>query len=101
MTDGLKKAGVYLMGLGGIIVLALVFAVPAQLNGLGGSIVVALAQIGAFGAKVGFFLFLYVWVRWTIPRFRYDQVMRLGWKVMMPLALINIFITGAVSLALS
>jgi NADH-quinone oxidoreductase subunit H len=74
---------------------------PAQLDGLIGSMVVALAQIGAFGAKVAFFLFLYVWVRWTIPRFRYDQVMRLGWKIMMPLALINIFITGAVSLALS
>jgi NADH-quinone oxidoreductase subunit H len=101
MTDGLKKLGVYAMGIGGIVALALVFALPAQLDGLIASIVVALAQMGAFGAKVAFFLFLYVWVRWTIPRFRYDQVMRLGWKMMMPLALINIFITGAVSLALS
>jgi len=101
MTDGLKKLGVYVMGIGGIVALALVFALPAQLDGLIGSMVVALAQIAAFGAKVAFFLFLYVWVRWTIPRFRYDQVMRLGWKMMMPLALINIFITGAVSLALS
>jgi NADH-quinone oxidoreductase subunit H len=101
MTDGLKKVGVYVMGVGGIVALALVFALPAQLDGLIGSIVVAMAQIGAFGAKVAFFLFLYVWVRWTLPRFRYDQVMRLGWKVMMPLALVNIFITGAVSLALA
>jgi NADH-quinone oxidoreductase subunit H len=101
LTDGLKKLGVYAMGLAGIVCLALVFAVPHRLDGLIGSIVVALAQIGAFTAKLGFFLFLYVWIRWTIPRFRYDQVMRLGWKMLMPLALFNIFITGVVSLALS
>jgi NADH-quinone oxidoreductase subunit H len=47
-------------------------------------------QVTAFAAKVGFFLFLYVWVRWTLPRFRYDQLMNLGWKVLFELALINI-----------
>ena len=47
-----------------------------------------------------FFAWLYVWVRWTIPRFRYDQVMRLGWKVMLPLALLNIFATGLIMLLL-
>jgi len=46
--------------------------------------VVLLLRIGAFVSKVVFFSWLYVWVRWTIPRFRYDQVMRLGWKVMLP-----------------
>jgi NADH-quinone oxidoreductase subunit H len=101
ITDGLKKLGVYAMGLAGVVCLVLAFAVPGQLDGLIGALVVVLAQIGAFVAKLGFFLFLYVWVRWTIPRFRYDQVMRLGWKMLMPLALFNIFITGAVSLALS
>jgi NADH-quinone oxidoreductase subunit H len=40
-----------------------------------------------FAAKTGFFLVLYIWVRWTLPRFRYDQVMALGWKVMLPTAL--------------
>ena len=46
-----------------------------------------LATLLAFLAKTGFFLFVYVWVRWTMPRFRYDQLMALGWKVMLPLAL--------------
>ena len=48
----------------------------------------------AFILKMGFFLFLFIWARWTFPRFRYDQLMRLGWKVMLPLALFNIFLTG-------
>lgn len=47
-----------------------------------------------FAAKVSFFLFLFIWVRWTLPRFRYDQLMNLGWKVFFPLSLINILITG-------
>jgi len=50
----------------------------------------------SFIIKTAFFLFLYIWVRWTFPRFRYDQLMTLGWKILLPLALINIFITGGV-----
>lgn len=53
-------------------------------------------SVAAFLFKMGFFLFLYIWVRWTFPRFRYDQLMRLGWKVLLPLALLNVFITGFV-----
>ena len=49
-----------------------------------------------FVSKVTAMLFFFIWVRWTLPRFRYDQVMGLGWKVLFPLALINLIITSAV-----
>src|ERR1700739_1096295 len=45
-------------------------------------------------AKIFFFIFFFMWVRWTIPRFRYDQLMNLGWKVLIPLSIFNIVITG-------
>ena len=52
--------------------------------------------LGAFIVKAAFFMFLFIWVRWSLPRFRYDQLMALGWKVFLPLALVNVFVTGLV-----
>ncbi len=57
--------------------------------GLSSGLVIAL-QVLAFMIKVGILLFFFIWVRWTVPRFRYDQLMSLGWKVMFPLSLLNI-----------
>lgn len=47
-----------------------------------------------FLGKVLFMLFVFIWVRWTLPRFRYDQVMKLGWKVLFPLAILNLIVTS-------
>lgn len=60
------------------------------------SFAVSLLPLTVFMAKTTFFLVLFVWVRWTLPRFRYDQLMTLGWKVMLPLSLINIVITAVI-----
>lgn len=51
-------------------------------------------QTGVFLAKLFAFLFFFIWVRWTVPRFRYDQLMDLGWKVFLPVALANVLLTG-------
>ncbi|MBN2384794.1 NADH-quinone oxidoreductase subunit NuoH [bacterium] len=65
------------------------------------SLLISLIQIAAFSLKVMFFCWCFIWTRWTLPRFRYDQLMKLGWKVMLPLALINILITGIALMFLS
>ena len=58
----------------------------------------ALFGVIALMAKVSCFIFLFMWVRWTIPRFRYDQLMNLGWRILIPLALANMLVTGALIL---
>ena len=63
-----------------------------------GQNLLALLQGLSLFIKVVIFIFFFIWVRWTIPRFRYDQLMRLGWKILIPLALINMIITGFVVL---
>ncbi|MBK8149812.1 MAG: NADH-quinone oxidoreductase subunit NuoH [Acidobacteria bacterium] len=58
-----------------------------------GSIPYALISVGAFVAKICAFLFFYIWVRGTLPRFRFDQLMNFGWKFLLPLALANVILT--------
>jgi NADH-quinone oxidoreductase subunit H len=59
-----------------------------------------LLTFGAFAGKTAFFLLLYIWVRWTLPRFRYDQVMQLGWKVLLPTGLAYVMVIASTMLVL-
>jgi NADH-quinone oxidoreductase subunit H len=59
-------------------------------------LVTSLIQILFFGMKIAFLIFFFIWVRWSLPRFRYDQLMNLGWKVMLPLSILNIIVTAIV-----
>ncbi len=69
------------------------------LNSLGLSHnLVTLLGVGVFFAKIFALMFFFIWIRWTIPRFRYDQLMRLGWKVLMPLAIFNMLVTAVLIL---
>lgn len=60
--------------------------------------VVTILGFGAMVTKTLIFMFIFIWVRWTLPRFRYDQLMKLGWQIFIPLALANILVTGVVML---
>lgn len=58
--------------------------------------ILAILGLVAFMSKICFFIFFFMWVRWTIPRFRYDQLMHMGWKILIPLAILNLILTGSV-----
>lgn len=64
-------------------------------NNIGPNISTILGVVVLF-SKIFFFIFFYMWVRWTVPRFRYDQLMNLGWKILIPLSIANIALTGIV-----
>jgi NADH-quinone oxidoreductase subunit H len=59
-------------------------------------LVTSILQVLVFCSKVAFMVFFFIWVRWSLPRFRYDQLMNLGWKVMLPLSILNIIVTAIV-----
>ena len=65
------------------------------------NLIVMLIHVGVFFGKVTFFIFVQMVIRWTLPRFRYDQIMKLGWKILLPLSLANVVVTGIVILALN
>ena len=67
-----------------------------QLGSTGQQVFTALVQFGLFMGKILFFCWVFIWIRWTLPRFRYDQLMRLGWKIMIPLGLANVAVTAVV-----
>ncbi len=60
----------------------------------------AFLQFGFLLTKIIFFILFFMWIRWTIPRFRFDQLMNLGWKILLPLAIANILVTGIVMWAM-
>jgi NADH-quinone oxidoreductase subunit H len=64
----------------------------------GGNIIAMFFHIGVFFAKVSILIWLQMTIRWTLPRFRYDQIMRLGWKILLPLSLANVVVTGIIML---
>ena len=82
-----RKDG-YTLPVVGVVVLVLgaVFAYPP--------LQAALLPLFWFGAKAGFLLFTFIWVRGTLPRFRYDQLMAFAWKGMFPVAALNLLVTG-------
>jgi NADH-quinone oxidoreductase subunit H len=81
-------------GLAVVCLAGLIYAFNGSFAPWFGPVLTALLQMGCLLAKVLFFCWLFVWVRWTLPRFRYDQLMNLGWKMLLPIGLLNLLVTG-------
>ncbi len=98
------EANVYIKCFWGLVIileLALLAILLLKSGGNAAHVFVTLLQVTTFLLKVTMMIFVYIWVRWTLPRFRYDQLQKLGWQMLLPLALLNIFITSAFVVALS
>jgi NADH-quinone oxidoreductase subunit H len=98
------EAKIYIKCFWGLVIileLLLLAILASESGGAAQSIFVALLQICTLLLKITMMIFVFIWVRWTLPRFRYDQLQKLGWQTLLPLALLNIFITSAVVVALS
>ena len=67
-----------------------------SLGEFGAEVVATAVNLVVFALKTFVMLLIFIWVRWTLPRFRYDQIQRLGWEKLMPLAIFNIIITALV-----
>jgi len=97
IMDGLNETKVYTT----LIISFTLFAVILMSYyalGFGGSneVGVMILQVATFSIKLFLLHFIFVWVRWTLPRFRYDQTQKLGWNILLPISLLNIFITALV-----
>lgn len=99
-----REAQFYIKGLWGLVaaleIVLFIYLITVS-GGVADRILVTFLQIITFLVKTTLMCFVYVWVRWTLPRFRYDQLQKLGWQTLLPLALLNIFVTSAIVVALS
>ncbi len=83
-----------LIGINVVVILTLAWLLLSGISSDGANISVALIQVMTFVVKLVMMNFFFIWVRWTLVRFRYDQLQNLAWKVLLPIAIANVFITG-------
>ena len=94
-----REKGILIKGISGIVVILMLVLISFLITGLGTdgtSIAVTAIQIGTFLIKFFMMAFFYMWIRWTLLRVRYDQLQMLGWKILIPLSILNIVITAIV-----
>lgn len=99
-----REAAVYAKIVWGLVIVMELSLLVVLFSASGGTlahIFVAKLQIASFLLKTTLMCFVYVWVRWTLPRFRYDQLQKLGWQTLLPLSLLNIFVTSAIVVGVS
>jgi NADH-quinone oxidoreductase subunit H len=99
-----REANIYVKGIWGLVAVIEIVLFIYLLTVSGGPadrVLVVFLQILTFLLKTTLMCFVYVWVRWTLPRFRYDKLQKIGWEILIPLSLVNIIVTAAVVVALS